>query len=413
MSKASNNKVKLNDMVSVKDFGAKGDGVSDDALAFTNALNSGAKCVNAPTPSNAYLITSKLTVPTDVCLSGDNWRTTKIKLGANVDMFELNDGASIENVWLDGNGASFTGRGIVISGTNGRQTLRNVRIRDTQNACIDFAGPAAGSQFSGINLDLYRYNSGTGTGRYAVNISSTQQLSATPRKFVAVETNGGCSFDFGGCNSTYITASFLADLNYTVDSRAVLITGSRVSNQTSLTIRGNNNTITGCDINPALTVASGSDNIALQGNSYNNLPIIDNSGNSRNLIDFWYQTYTPSLTSGGTAPTLGNGTITGNYTRHGAGVTIQGELTIGSTTSLGTGGLSISLPFTYRNGGIFTGGAVVMNRGGTIYEGFLQIAGAGSTSAQLVRDTTGSITFNSPGVFASGDTIRWSASYNQ
>jgi hypothetical protein len=40
MSKASNNRVKLNTYVSVKDFGAVGDGVSNDAQAFQNAINS-------------------------------------------------------------------------------------------------------------------------------------------------------------------------------------------------------------------------------------------------------------------------------------------------------------------------------------------------------------------------------------
>jgi len=39
VSKALKNKVKLNDVVSVKDFGAVGDGVTDDTAAFILAGN--------------------------------------------------------------------------------------------------------------------------------------------------------------------------------------------------------------------------------------------------------------------------------------------------------------------------------------------------------------------------------------
>lgn len=51
------------DVVNVKDFGAAGDGVTDDTIAIQAALNSGAKLVYIPPTSNSYLVGS-LTMPT-------------------------------------------------------------------------------------------------------------------------------------------------------------------------------------------------------------------------------------------------------------------------------------------------------------------------------------------------------------
>jgi len=67
---------KMRESVSVKDFGAKGDGVTDDTSSFINALNSGACKVRVP--KGVYVITSKLEIPVGVILIGegtDYWDT--------------------------------------------------------------------------------------------------------------------------------------------------------------------------------------------------------------------------------------------------------------------------------------------------------------------------------------------------
>jgi hypothetical protein len=263
-----------------------------------------------------------------------------------------------------------------------------------------------------FDLIASQTNGATGTGNFAIVIQDTGSVEsgAYPRKFAHIETNGFCSFSFGSSNNTYVTNSFLADLFYSLNSRATLISNCRLANQLALTIQGNNHTIISSAITPQITIQTTSDNIALQGNSYNNLPIIDNANNTRNLLDAWRQAYTPALTSGGTAPSLGNGTITGSFSRSGSTTSIVGELTIGSTTTLGTGILSISLPAAMKNDINFAGGTVYMNIGGSIYEGFLQIP-VGSSVANLLRDTSGSVTATSPGTFGTGDFIRWSATY--
>ena len=60
---------KLEESVSVKDFGATGDGTTDDTVTIQAALNSGAKKILIPT--GTYKCTAKITIPTNVSLVGE------------------------------------------------------------------------------------------------------------------------------------------------------------------------------------------------------------------------------------------------------------------------------------------------------------------------------------------------------
>jgi hypothetical protein len=395
-------------MANVKAFGAVGDGIADDTAAFVAAMDVSTAVY---VPPGTYKITSTLAVPANTSLIGAGRGTSKLVHAFNGDMMTLGNYANLADLWLDGQGATYTGQGVVINNGTGRQNITSCRITDFAAACLFFQ-VQGGTQCSVFDLIASQTNGATGTGNFAIVIQDTGSVEsgAYPRKFSHIETNGFCSFSFGSSNNTYISNSFLADLFYSLNSRATLISNCRLANQSALTIQGNNHTIISSAITPQITIQTTSDNIALQGNSYNNLPIIDNANNTRNLLDAWRQAYTPALTSGGTAPSLGNGTITGSFSRSGSTTSIVGELTIGSTTTLGTGILSISLPAAMKNDINFAGGTVYMNIGGTIYEGFLQIP-VGSSVANLLRDTSGSVTATSPGTFGTGDFIRWSATY--
>ena len=68
---------KLRDSVSVRDFGAVGDGVADDTVAIQAALNSGAKTVHFP--AGTYNVSSPVMINSYTMVYGDGMATTVIK----------------------------------------------------------------------------------------------------------------------------------------------------------------------------------------------------------------------------------------------------------------------------------------------------------------------------------------------
>jgi hypothetical protein len=102
-----------------------------------------------------------------------------------------------------------------------------------------------------------------------------------------------------------------------------------------------------------------------------------------------WTSYTPTWTSTGTAPSLGNGTLNGNYIQIGKTVFAQIYFVAGSTTTFGTGSWRFSLPVTANvlaaTAALLPGGAYVEDSG---------VAGY-TRSCRRVSSTT--VTFNSEG----------------
>lgn len=113
-----------------------------------------------------------------------------------------------------------------------------------------------------------------------------------------------------------------------------------------------------------------------------------------------WQPYTPTWTSDGTAPSIGNGSIEGRYVQIGNLVICSIYLLAGSTTSFGTGNYSLSLPVQPRDaGGSGNAGAALSltqraflrdESGGTNYNDFSPYvyATTGTGLLRLRRNTT-------------------------
>lgn len=82
--------------VSVKAYGAVGNGVADDSTAIQAALNSGAKSIYAP--AGTYLISTTLTIPSNVHFFGDtlgygSYISTVIKYSGGAVAIQIGNGA--------------------------------------------------------------------------------------------------------------------------------------------------------------------------------------------------------------------------------------------------------------------------------------------------------------------------------
>lgn len=399
----------------VRDFGAQGDGVTSDSAAFAAAnaaaaLVKGVVYVPDPLPTKGYLLTSLFSVSLGVSVIGHNKHSTRLIHGYNGTMMNLAGFARLENLYLDGNGAAFSGEGIVISVGNGFQTVRSCQIIDFADHCIDFDTEASGSQSYWEDVVTYQLV-GTSVGQEAVIIRGTLTALANPRTFVGIRTVGKRFIDLGPCNNVYVTASRIDGITWSDDSRGVSIVGCRIApSVATMTIKGANHSISGCHIAPTITLGAGLSASSLCDNSYDDPAIVDSSGLATNMVSHPRVAYTPSFATSGTAPALGNGTLTGSYIRHDGAITFNIELTVGSTTTFGTGELRFGLPVARVTADVLEGTDWIADDSGTRYVGIGQIPNA-VQYVRLMRDTSGLVTGTSPATWGTGDIIRTSGTY--
>ena len=113
-----------------------------------------------------------------------------------------------------------------------------------------------------------------------------------------------------------------------------------------------------------------------------------------------WATYTPSWTSTGTQPVMGNGSSVGRYRRIGTTGFLNGVLTAGTTTTFGTGEWRLSLPSGWTARTLTEGyqiGHTLMSCAGNTYSGNCWSTSA-STVLRLVTNAAipASVTASAP-----------------
>lgn len=116
------------DPVSVQNFGAVGDGTTDDSAAFQDAINSGAPVI-APWTANGYAIANRVSLPAGSSLEGDSFTNIVSFVNSNDFVFEITgDDVDISGLRIDGsNIAGGTGAFII------RTDLRSIQRININN----------------------------------------------------------------------------------------------------------------------------------------------------------------------------------------------------------------------------------------------------------------------------------------
>jgi hypothetical protein len=403
--------LKLNEQTSVKDFGAVGNGIADDTVAIQNALNSGFK--NILIPQGTYRITSTLTI------SGNGYRIVQAgNLAATIvkdfsgTAIAWNAGEVIwENCNIDGQGATYTGASqvgiFVATGGGFSSTLFNPRITNIGSACVRFdQNGGAGFKIIGGILEPIP------TTQAAIDHTSNNDTGPAGR-FVTNVQSGNVLIDFAYMQTTLVSNCVTNFLRYDVTTSKASVVGCRIGNGAAGTINvnGTDNLLVGNTIAGNVDVTSFASNPTIMSNCFAVGAGVSNTGNLASAtLDQTNVSYTPTWTSTGTQPVLGNGAITGSYDRNGKDIHAFGQLIIGSTTTFGTSVYRFSLPFI-NVGGLRMGVTLIFDSGTGYYTG-VSLTDTGQDYVELTTNLAGSqVQQGVPITFAAGDVIRWDVTY--
>lgn len=122
--------------------------------------------------------------------------------------------------------------------------------------------------------------------------------------------------------------------------------------------------------------------------------------------------YTPAWTTTGTAPDIGNGTVEGRYILSGRMCTVEVKLLAGSTTTFGTGQFQFSLPFAASASSLSAYGAARLGDTGTaFYTGVVEVNTSSNVAVIYSNGTGNLVQSNSPFTWANTDTLRFTVTY--
>lgn len=136
---------------------------------------------------------------------------------------------------------------------------------------------------------------------------------------------------------------------------------------------------------------------------------IDHRDNLKAIGDAW-TAYTPTWTTDGTAPSLGNGTLTGAFMSAGKHTTFRLRLLAGSTTTFGTGQFRFTYPVTALTASNPDLSGYVF-RSGPSYWGIIGVEFSATVFRMVGTANNSLVTSTAPVTFTNGDALVMGGTY--
>jgi hypothetical protein len=331
---------KLAQYVSVKDFGAVGDNVTDDTAAIQAALDTG---LNVDLVGGQYKA-ANLTMITDVQSLFSSQGFARITKNANGPILTISaDDALIENVGFRGEASSpiFTGDNVVVTGD--AVTFNNCGSRWAYARALKISGNTPSIIGSG---DIWQTADATASG-YDIEIANASTTIAYPQliSIVSSQSTGGILLTNTG--SHVLSAGQIGKLTInTAGGPPAGINGGMTTNMRILgdvTVAQSSGRFVGNQFGAVVvTLSAGTSGISIdQSNSFQTGSTAVNSGNSNNVIV--RQTSGGSFNTFKFGPDASNATMdvysangdTGQFGFHN-GVWVNNNKTFGAKDSGGT-----------------------------------------------------------------------------
>lgn len=352
-------------------FGALRDGITNDGPAMNRALSAGGM---VEPQIGTYVIKEQLVLGsnnTGIVGNGSYSSIIDKQFNGNAILCDTN-GAVFKNFDIEGNGATYTGGGIVPRGYN--ILIQHVRINGTEDSPILVAGAIGSNALAATYL---RVDSCFLLPYDVSNVYKIRSISAddSDRPTARVFTNlsgGGNLVDFSGMNYATLSDSLGSLIKFDANCSKIVLKGNRFTNSSeNITVIGNGHIITGnlfgfgpgyeliiADGVQAMTF--GPTNLIDDGSLDADISILQSIGTAQtNSLFTKAKAYTPEWKGSILDPTIGNGSITGSYILSGRVCTANIYLLMGSTTSGAQGIWSFTLPWKRETGAISWGSCVI------------------------------------------------------
>jgi len=230
----------INRWKDVKQWGATGDGTTDDSAAISAAISAAGAGGIVWFPKGTYRA-ANVTVSTSVKLI-NTYATVKKNANGPIFIIEAN-GVECHNMILDGEGATHTGVGIQVStaSTDGND-FRFVggQIMDTASYAIEFSQPDKGLRGLVAHCTL----NPTSTSTYGVKFPTNESNGG--RTLIGVFCAGGRLVDLDGADDSRVIGCNTTHVAFGADCTKVHLVGNRIANSgITLDVQGTQHAITG------------------------------------------------------------------------------------------------------------------------------------------------------------------------